>query len=981
MGDGPRRLIEVDLPIKHISNTARREKLSHHGSLATLHIWWARRPPAACRAVLAATLWPDPVDAACPPSFRATAARLLASFAQKAQTTRALGEILGDQWPAWRGITEGTLRDDKILRNALFAFIAAFADARAAQNETFLGTARGLTEAAHPSGVVTWDPFAGGGAIAVEALRLGNDVIACDLNPVAVMLNRIVLEYVPKQRDALKAAFSHAAKEVAAKLRDKLSEVYVGHERATPIVYLWARQVRCEGPGCGIEVPLIRNLQITRDRASWYFELEVKGNAIHVRVRRGGQPRQNPTVAGGAAACPACGFTTRAAAVREQLKAQDGGARAARLLAVYLDEPTGRVFAEPTPDDLLASKRASHLLDRQDLPFDAINATRPYKNTRGLSAVTRIGVTRYAHLYTDRQALVLQYLRSCIREVNVLEWNAELRRGVKSLLICAMSRLIFQNCSLSRWNAARSTVEGAFGKQALQVVWDFAESNPIADGPANWGGAVEWIEKVLDALRPLPRPAMVLRNAAQDPILPDDSVDVLFTDPPYFAAIPYSDLSNVFFVWERELLRDVHPDLYEAGLVDQQREIIVTEANPGPAGAKKDRAFFHREMTRALEAARKAVKPNGVGVVVFADSTTDAWEAILGAIVDSGWKITGSWAIDTELQHRTQAAGSASLQSSIHIVCRPREDTLGARESSIGEWKQVLNSLRGRLHEWLPRLAHENVVGADALFACLGPALECFSQYESVEKVSGERVLLREYLEYVWAAVSKEALTMIFEHADMTGLEGDARITAMWLWTLSSGAKSAGMDGSSEEQELEDDGGDDEFDRPASGSKQSGFVLDFDAARKIAQGLGARLDELSNVVEVKGDKARLLAVAERAKYLFGKPEDVPTATKMAKKKQMTLFGNLEEAADAVDGGGVGAPKAGTTTLDRVHQGMLLFASARADALKRFLVEEGVGKQAQFWTLAQSLSALYPNGSNEKRWVDGVLARKKGLGFG
>src|SRR5690606_6033901 len=130
--------------------------------------------------------------------------------------------------------------------------------------------------------------------------------------------------------------------------------------------------------------------------------------------------------------------------------------------------------------------------------------------------------------------------------------------------------------------------------------------------------------------------------------------------------------------------------------------------------------------------ARRAVKPNGIGVVVFADSTTDAWEAILGAIIDSGWKITGSWAIDTELQNRTQAAGSASLQSSIHIVCRPREADDGSVTVSVGEWKQVLGDLRERLHAWLPRLARENVVGADALFACIGPALECFSQYSSV---------------------------------------------------------------------------------------------------------------------------------------------------------------------------------------------------------------------------------------------------------
>jgi hypothetical protein len=157
--------------------------------------------------------------------------------------------------------------------------------------------------------------------------------------------------------------------------------------------------------------------------------------------------------------------------------------------------------------------------------------------------------------------------------------------------------------------------------------------------------------------------------------------------------------------------------------------------------------------------------------------------------------------------------------------------------------------------------------------------------------------------------------------------------------------------------------------------------LEFDAARKIAQGIGARLEALTHVVEVKGSKARLLPVAERSRYLFGRGEGAPSAKRAAKKKQMTLFGEIDAAAEAQGWGEVGAPKAGNTTLDRVHQAMLLFGAGRGEALRRFLVEEGVGKQGQFWKLAQSLSALYPSGSDEKRWVDGVLARKKGLGFG
>ncbi len=226
---------------------------------------------------------------------------------------------------------------------------------------------------------------------------------------------------------------------------------------------------------------------------------------------------------------------------------------------------------------------------------------------------------------------------------------------------------------------------------------------------------------------------------------------------------------------------------------------------------------------------------------------------------------------------------------------------------------------------------------------------------------------------------------MIFKDADAAGLEPDARLTAMWLWTLGGGkpqAKSEGEDG--EETESEDE----EEATSKKGGKVAGFVLEFDAARKIAQGLGIHLEKSESIVEVKGDSARLLPVSERTRHLFGKDAEEDTAkTRKAKKKakQGSLFEELDaiEAEAASTGGrfgGLEGAKPGATVLDKVHQSMILFAAGRGEALKRFLVEDGVGKDGRFWKLAQSLSALYPTGTDEKRWVDGVLARKKGLGF-
>ncbi len=277
----------------------------------------------------------------------------------------------------------------------------------------------------------------------------------------------------------------------------------------------------------------------------------------------------------------------------------------------------------------------------------------------------------------------------------------------------------------------------------------------------------------------------------------------------------------------------------------------------------------------------------------------------------------------------------------------------------------------------MPRLADDGVVGADAIFACLGPALEIFSRYNRVEKASGEEVTLREYLEHVWAAVAREALSMIFEGADATGFEEDARLTAMWLWTLCAGRNGNGKKAANGD---DDDGDESDSKKQVAG----GYALEYDAARKIAQGLGAHLDKLTATVEVKGDQARLLSVAERTRYLFGKDESAaPARQKKKQDRQMNLIELLEDVPEERGGAGWGektAPGAGKTVLDRLHQGMILFAAGRGEALKRFLVEEGVGQDRRFWSLAQALSALYPPASDEKRWVDGVLARKKGLGF-
>jgi hypothetical protein len=353
-------------------------------------------------------------------------------------------------------------------------------------------------------------------------------------------------------------------------------------------------------------------------------------------------------------------------------------------------------------------------------------------------------------------------------------------------------------------------------------------------------------------------------DAAHSP-LPDDVVDSFFSDPPYYDSIPYSHLSEFFSLWLGLMgLVSLEP---ANTVARRQRECIVDE------GLGKGRGSYEEKITASMLEARRVTKPAGLGVVVFAHKSTSEWESQLKAMIDAGWVITGSWPIDTERSGRLRAYESVALASSVHLVCRPRENPDGSvHMDDIGDWRDVLAELPRRIHEWMPRLADE-----------------------------GGRMK-----------------------------DGDGEV------------------------EVDDEGVEFFIRHPSS------FILEYDATRKIAQGLGVHIEQIESVVEVKGDKARLCSVAERTRHLFGKDEAAPGAKARRKKKlaQKTLFEELDET-ESVEGGWseMKKPALGETVLDRVHQAMILFAAGRSKAVKRFLIEDGAGTDARFWKLAQSLSAL------------------------
>jgi putative DNA methylase len=952
-----KRLIEVDLPIKRISDHARAEKNMRSGHPWQLHIWWARKPWGACRSVALASLIPAPTDEHCPEDFVRTAASTLAEIGFK---------------PA-----DGSRQK---VEEALLRFTGEFARWEAGSDPYWRAAARKLIQAAHPHVPHVFDPFSGYGAIPGEAARLGCASVASDLNPVAVLCLRTLLEAVPRQGHKLIEKFNEGARFIKAEAEKRLAAYYPKRNGRHVIAWLWARTVTCEGPGCGATVPLISQTTIARgSRKAW---IEVTGDPrtkeVRIAVHAGKSipAGLKKTAGGGHAICPVCGFTTN----KERVKAQGNEGRMDHRLygvAMALGTRQGKAYAEPTPEDLAAFDRAVAAWQEVVRRNPGVDPTEkyPFHDPRAFTA-GRYGIKTWGDLFSPRQKLALhtigEILRDYERHLTAGGEDRGLVRDTVTALALAVSNMAHYSTTMSTWQA-EGMVSCFIAGNAIAMRWDWAEANPLV--PNYVGGLDFSFKRAADALASTialdNTITTVMRADAAHYPLPDDAAEMFFSDPPYYDVVPYADLSDLCYVWLKRFVGHAQPDLLAEDLTPKAEEIVVNPYAVADGRGEQSPERYQERMTQAFWEARRVLKPEGIGCIVFAHKGTAAWETLLASIIDAGFVVTASWPIDTERAARMRANKSAALGSSVHIVVRPRENPDGSlRADEVGDWRDVLAELPRRIRSWMQRLISEGVVGADAIFACLGPALEIYSRYARVEKANGDQVFLREYLEHVWATISREALATIFEGADATGFEPDARLTAMWLWTMRTEAGYAAVEADVEGDEPENKTG-----------KAKGYGLEFDAVNNIAKGLGIHLEALDSVVEISKGNARLLAVSERTRYLFGKTAEEPVKRGPKKVEQQDLFAELLDEADAETAWREKAIfKPGATTLDRVHQAMILFATGRGEALKRLLVDDGAGRDARFWMLANALLALYPKSSEESRWVDGVLARKKGLGL-
>lgn len=780
VSDEPRRkLIEVALPLEAINRESAREKSIRHGHPSTLHLWWARRPLAACRAVLFASIVDDPASR---PDL----------FPTEAEQERERGRLfqLIEQLVRWE-----STNDERILAQVREE-ISRYTDNQ-------------------PPPVL--DPFCGGGSIPLEAQRLGLEAHASDLNPVAVLITKALIEIPPRfkdmppvnpeARERLDAGGWRRAQGLAEDVRyygrwmreeaeQRIGHLYpsvglpdtLGGGQATTIAWLWARTVRCPNPACGAEMPLVRSLDLatkTRRRAWLAPIIDKAAKIVTFEVNTGpGQPPAG-TVNRRGAVCLVCETPVPFEHVRAEGRANRLGTQ---LLAMVADGTKGRIYVSPDPaqTEIARSAEPDGVPDT-DLPTQAL----------GLR-VQAYGITKHRQLFTNRQLVALTTFADLASQVRDRVLPDAARAGfpddgvplseggsgagayadaVATYLAMAVSRLANRGSVQCLWNTGSELIEQTFARQAMSMNWNFAEANPFSDSTGSWSGSLEWVPAVIETLPASGTAIVSQRDAAS--IAPTERA-LIATDPPYYDNIGYAALSDFFYVWLRRALGARYALLMSTLLTPKDQELI---AEPGrhPGGLREAQRWFESGLAQAflrMRAAHRGEFPLTLyyGFKQSEDSDGDGarastgWQTMLEGLLGAGFAVTGTWPVRTERSGGVRHLARGALASSIVLVCRPRPET-----AALATRKEFVAALRAELPEALRRLQSGSIAPVDLAQAAIGPGMAVFSRYSKVVEADGKPMRVRAAL-----ALINEALDelLVEQEADF---DADTRWCGAWF--------------------------------------------------------------------------------------------------------------------------------------------------------------------------------------------------------
>ena len=868
-----KRLIEVAFPLKQVSLDSVHEKNVRHGHISTLHIWPARRPLAASRAALIATLLADPGD---PKQRQEILERMAGRVVEKIERKRVGGRVV-----------------EKVKEETVGGILHW-----GRENDSDLAWFRDEIRKAYGGRAPkVLDPFAGGGAIPLEAMRLGCDVTAMDINPVAWFILKCTLEYPQKLAGQTRPLPEFALEDgefmeaflkakgfkgaslrtflerlghgdggdiqldllqqddpileadlawhvrawgrwVLTKARTELAAYYPTYAEYEPlkpdaeyesrpmrllevddegvpqvdplnaefddaylknplnprwiakptVAYLWARTVTCKQ--CRATLPLLKTRWLCKkDRKRVLLTMEPQDDQTGVVFgvqsdvpHNGGNAAQRRehdkrigagTMSRTGATCPCCGAITTMEDIRFEGRA---GRLGAVMTAVVVDGPKSKEYRTPSNLELKATHRAEKREREVMSTLVGHSLNEPFKpaSTRSISAQL-YGVQHWLDLYTSRQRLSLGifglHLHSVAAVITSTGLSETWRHAILDSLCLSLDRLICFMCVNTRWKTDADSMTDAFSRFSISLLWDFAEANPLG---AAVGGFVRCNDRIATAYDTLlstlrnPGTANALQQSVGD-FVSTAKYDLVITDPPYYQAVSYSDLSDFFYTWLRGFVPRKLPQ-FESQLTEKASEIV--QHIRGDKSREEEKAKYESQMAEAFRNVRSCLDDDGRFVCVFAHKEPDAWETLVSAIIRSGFTVTGSWPVQTEMPSRQRGVGVAALASSVWLVCRPRSEI-----SRPGWDTTVLNEMRDNITQQLRDFWDAGIRGPDFVWAATGPALEAFSKHPVVKKANDPNQLmsvsefLREVRRMVVDFVVGRVLTQDGDQEAATGLD------------------------------------------------------------------------------------------------------------------------------------------------------------------------------------------------------------------
>ena len=942
----PRRLIEEAFPLQKVSADSKREKNVRHGHISTLHIWPARRPLAACRAVTIATLLPDPADA--PETMKVEYTRLSGSPLPDKQRDYLCDLIRSlTRWGDENGQADW---DDKDQEGRWL---------------NKLRIARELIQMAyngHPPKVM--DMFAGGGAIPLEAMRLGCEVIANDYNPVAWFLLKCTLEY--PQRLAGKThplpdlelceSPDLQGKDLASHVRlwgqwvlenahSDLAQYYPVIDEKPAVAYLWARTIPCQDPRCGGTIPLLKTLWVctkvektlpdtpenrkrpdflrlekTKNRAKiiinsrralkLYPDFKTKQVHFKIIVPKNADDVQTPTMSGSTATCPFCGSQQPGNYIK---RCGHEGKLKAQMTTVIYQEKHGKEYRPPTQSEIGAAEVSEEKLEKivEEIPYGIPCEPLPSKDRHRAvgSQLPDYGFKTWSDLFTSRQLLTLmtfvKWTRAARKKMEKIGYLPEWIEAIESYLGVLANRLANYTSTICIWETHAGEIKQTFIRFAFPMTWDFAESNPLCNQNRYYRGAIDsvgrFLMKTLSGLQPDAPFPNVTNSSAQN--FTNYKVEAIITDPPYYDAIPYSDLADFFYVWLRRSIGKQFQSVFSHRLTPKSEELIQ-QHKTGERG-RMGKKFYEKGMAQSFQVAHDSLYDNSRMVIVFAHKNPTAWETLTTAMIGAGLVVTASWPIDTEMQGGVRGQ-VASLATSLWLVCRKR-----STKARTGYYGKVKREMQERIIERLRYFWDAGIQGPDFVWAAIGPALESYSSYKEVRRMDGGTFTVAEFLTEVRRIVTDFALGQILGGASTEALDEWTRYYLMHRRHFGTGDAPVGE-----------------------------CIL-------LAQGYGLSLDDLT---------VRRIGILK----------------KTSSGSVLRLLGHADRRSDRV-----GQPHSSgqLPVIDMLHRIMNLWKTGDQTIISTYITEYGLRENELFESVIQALIEMSPQGSDERSLLEAIINYK------